>query len=307
MAGLFSKVKKFMDDPKYRMQREIAKGKYDHLPDEEFLKKYFKAVFGYELDLENPKTYSEKLQWLKLHDRKDIYTTMVDKVDAKDYVAGIIGEEYIIPTLGVWENADDIDFDALPDQFVLKTTHDSHAVVICKDKSKLDAEAARAKMASGLKRDYFIKYREWPYKNVKPRIIAEQYMEDPEAGELIDYKFFTFDSEVKALFIATERNDPDVETKFDFYDPDFNHLDFVNGHPNSDKPIKKPVNFEKMKELASILSKGTPELRVDFYEVEGKVYFGELTFYHWSGFQRYIPEKWDRIFGDWLTLPEPNA
>jgi len=303
MAGVFSKVKQYMNDPEYRMKRRVSKGKYDDLSDEEFYKTFFKGVFGYELDLEHPVTYNEKLQWLKLYDRKDIYTTMVDKYAVKDYVAGIIGEEYIVPTLGVWDNADDIDFDALPDQFVMKTTHDSHSVIVCKDKSKLDFNAAREKMAAGLRRDYYKKYREWPYKNVPHRVIAEKYLEDRETGELRDYKFYTFNGVVKTLFIVTGRDDPE-KTRLDFYDPEFRREDARYRYKNSENGMKKPVNFEKMKELASVLSEGVPYLRVDFYEVDGKIYFGELTFYPGGGFVHFDPQSWDRQMGEWITLPE---
>ncbi|MBQ2818876.1 MAG: glycosyl transferase [Clostridia bacterium] len=274
------------------------------MSDEKFLKKVFKLRLGRKLDLENPQTFNEKLQWLKLYDRKPIYTTMVDKYKVKKYVADIIGEEYIIPTIGVWNNFDEIDFDALPNQFVLKCTHDSGGLIICRDKSKLDINAAREKINKALRRDYYLYSREWPYKAVKPRIIAENYMEDTKTAELRDYKFFCFDGEVKAMFIATDRASKIEETKFDFFDENYNHLPFTNGHPNADVLPEKPEKFELMKELASKLSKGIPYLRVDFYEVDGKIYFGELTFYHWSGFVPFEPTQWDYTLGEWITLPE---
>ena len=258
---------------------------------------------GCNLDLENPKTFNEKLQWLKIHDRKPIYTTMVDKYEVKRYVADLIGEEYIIPTLSVWEHFDDIDFDKLPEQFVLKCTHDSGGLVICRDKNKFDKKAAKKKIEKCLKRNYYYQGREWPYKNVKPRILAEKYMEDNTTQELRDYKFFCFNGEVKALYIASERQKSNIETKFDFFDTDFNHLDIKNGHPNALVTPRKPVNFNKMKELSSKLSIGIPHLRVDFYEVDNKIYFGELTFSHMSGLMPFEPEEWDRVFGDWILLP----
>ena len=255
-------------------------------------------------NLRNPKTYNEKLQWLKLHDRKPEYTRMVDKYEAKQYVAERIGEEYIVPTLGVWDHFDDIDFDSLPDQFVLKCTHDSGGVVICKNKAQLDLAAAREKLERSLKENYYWHDREWPYKNVKPRILAEQYMEDEKTGELRDYKFFCFDGAVKALFVASERQKKGEETKFDFFDADGQHLPFTNGHPNADVMPQKPERFELMKTVASKLSVGIPQLRVDFYEVNGKVYFGELTFSHWGGMMPFDPPEWDEILGSWITLPE---
>lgn len=271
-------------------------------PDELYLKLLFRLRMGYKLNLDNPQTFCEKLQWLKLHNRKPEYTQMVDKYDAKRYVADIIGEEYIIPTIGVWDRVDDIDFDKLPNQFVLKCTHDSGGIVICKDKSQLDIAATKKLLRRGLKKNYYWQNREWPYKNITPRIICEQYMVDESGYELKDYKWFCFDGVAKALFIATDRGVKGEETKFDFYDTEFNHLPFTNGHPNASKEIKKPAGFEQMKQLASQLSKGQPHLRVDFYDINGKIYFGELTFYHWSGTMPFDPMEWDYTFGSWINL-----
>ena len=271
-------------------------------PDELYLKLLFRVRMGRKLNLCNPQTFSEKLQWLKLNNRNPEYTKMVDKVDAKAYVANIIGEEYIIPTIGVWERVEDIDFDNLPNQFVLKCTHDSGGIVICSDKSNLDISSAKAKLKRGLKRKYYAQNREWPYKNITPRIIGEQYMVDESGYELKDYKWFCFNGEPKALFIATDRGVAGEETKFDFFDAEFNHLPFTNGHPNANREIAKPKSFEKMKELAAKLSAGQPHLRVDFYDVNGKIYFGELTFYHWSGTTPFEPEEWDYTFGSWINL-----
>ena len=274
------------------------------IPDKIYLKSRYKARIGKKLNLKNPKTFNEKLQWLKLYDRKPEYTVMVDKHEVKKYVADKIGKDYIIPTLGVWDKFDDIDFDALPEQFVLKCTHDSGGLVICKDKSQLDIEQARKKIDKCLKRNYYWHGREWPYKNVRPRIIAEQYMEDEETAELRDYKFFCFDGVAKALFIATDRSNKEEETKFDFYDMEFNHLPFTNGHPNANSAPQKPENFDKMRELAGKLSENIPHLRVDFYEVNGRIYFGELTFSHWNGMTPFGPEEWDETFGGWINLPK---
>jgi len=276
---------------------------YRYTSDEKFLKKVYRAYMGRELDLENPRSYTEKLQWLKLYDRKPIYTQMVDKYEVKKLVAESIGEEYIIPTLGIFDSFDEIDFDALPDQFVLKCTHDSGGLVICRDKSKLDMEEARKKLTKFLKRKYYHIWREWPYKNVKPRIIAEKYMEDKKTSELRDYKFFCFGGEAKLIFIATDRQTEGEETKFDFFDMEYNHLPFTNGHPNAKVAPEKPECFDEMRELAEKLSDGIPHVRVDFYEVDGKVYFGELTFSHWSGIVPFEPEEWDYKIGEWIKLP----
>lgn len=274
------------------------------MSDERYLKLLFKDRVGYKLNLKDPKTFNEKLQWLKLYDRNPEYTRMVDKYEAKQYVAERIGDEYIIPTLGVWDKFEDIDFDALPEQFVLKCTHDSGGLVICRDKSKLDKEAAREKIEKSLSRNYYWHSREWPYKNVKPRIIAEKYMEDSVTRELRDYKFFCFSGEMKAMFIASERYNEATETRFDFFDRDFQHLDFRNGHPNADIPPAKPEKFEQMCMLAEKLAGDIPLLRVDFYDVDGKIYFGELTFSHWGGMMPFEPKQWDKKLGDWIKLPE---
>lgn len=271
------------------------------LPDRAYIQLYYFAQFKKFCNLRNPKTYNEKLNWLKLHDRNPDYPKLVDKYEAKKQVARIIGEEYIIPTLGVWDSFDEIDFDALPDQFVLKCTHDSEGVVVVRDKKKLDFPAAREKLTHALSQNFYYMGREWPYKNLKPRIIAEKYMEDHVDGELRDYKFFCFGGEPKAMFVASDRTDHGVF--FDYFDLDFNHLDIRQKYPNAAKSIRKPDNFEKMTELSRKLTKGFPHVRADFYEVDGKLYFGELTFYHFSGFMPFQPEKWDGIFGDWLKLP----
>lgn len=276
------------------------------LPDRLYLQlKYWQRMHKW-LNLKNPQTFSEKLQWLKLYDRNPLYTTLVDKYAVKKWVGDKIGEQYIIPTLGVWNNFDEIDFDKLPDQFVLKTTHDSGGIVIVKDKKSFDRKKARAKLTQSLKRDYFYHGREWPYKNVPHRIIAEKYMLDKQTQELRDYKFFCFNGTPKMLFVASDRQNPNEETKFDFYDMDFNHLPFTNGHPNSSKQIAKPKSFEKMKELAAVLSQHIPHVRVDFYEINGEVYFGELTLAHWSGMMPFEPTKWDKIIGDWLVVPKKH-
>lgn len=270
--------------------------------DEAYLKIAYRICMGKKLNLDAAKTFNEKMQWLKLYNRRPEYTTMVDKYEAKRWAADRIGETYIIPTLGVWEHFDEIDFEKLPNQFVLKCTHDSGGLIICKNKATLDKAASQKKIERCLKHSFFWGQREWPYKNVRPRIIAEPYMEDSKTKDLRDYKFFAFDGEVKALFIATERGAKE-ETKFDFFDADFNHLPFTNGHPNAAKYPEKPKCFDEMKKLAKKLSEGIPQVRVDLYECNGKVYFGEMTFFHWSGLVPFKPEQWDRTFGDWIKLP----
>ena len=314
-----SKIKTFLKNPvkavksrlenkrEERLRHDLSKEVYPTLPDKEAISAMFYVRFGKKPNLCHPKTYNEKLQWLKLYNRKPEYIPLVDKCEVKKIVAEKIGSEYVIPTLGVWSSPDDIDFDALPEQFVLKCTHDSASVKICKDKKTFDKEAAKKHFAACLKKNPFSYGREWPYLGVKPRIIAEPYLEDEAAGELPDYKFFCFDGEVKALFIATERQKAGEETKFDFYDAEGKHLDLRHGHPNAVPPPPLPKQFEQMKELAEVLSKGFPHVRVDFYECNGRVYFGEYTFFHHCGFEPFDPPVWDEIFGSWLTLPKKKT
>jgi len=274
------------------------------LPDKIFIKTKYYINIGRRLNLKNPETYNEKLQWLKLYCQVPEYTNMVDKIKAKDYVASILGKEYIIPTIGVWSDPNDIDFNTLPERFVLKCNHNSGTgMYICKDKTKIDVEKVKAELRRGLRENYFKRNREWPYKNVERKVFAEAYMED-EFGELRDYKWFCFDGKVKALFIASDRSKGEHAVKFDFFDENYNHLPFTNGHPNANIPPQKPKSFEIMKQLASKLSVGIPHVRIDFYNVNGKIYFGEMTFFHWSGMTPFEPEEWDRIFGSWIKLPK---
>lgn len=273
------------------------------LPDKPYLKLRYKMAMGKELDLKNPRTFNEKLQWLKLYDRKPEYTRMVDKYEAKKYVAQRIGEEYIIPTLGVWDRFDDIDFESLPDQFVLKCTHDSGGLVIVRDKSALDKAAARKKIENCLKKNYYLSRREWPYKNVKPRIIAEQFMGE----ELLDYKLFCFHGEARITLVCSERYSESGLCE-DFFDSDWNHLELYRpGHGQAKEKIPKPVLFEEMKKLSTVLAGNIPFIRVDFYEIDGKLYFGEATFFPASGMKPFAPEVWDTTIGQWLNLPRGNG
>ena len=298
-----SEINKFIHNPLLLFGSLGHRGFFNWMNDEQYLKILFKIRIGQELNLNNPQAFNEKLQWLKLHDRRPEYTMMVDKYAVKKYVSEKIGEQYIIPTLGVWDKFDDIDFDQLPDRFVLKCTHDSGGLVICRDKANFNIRDTRKKINRCLKQNYFWGCREWPYKNVKPRIIAEKYMEDEILSELRDYKFFCFDGKPMLLFIASDRH-KNCETKFDFFDIDFNYLNITNGHPNSKNHPKKPLNFNLMVELSKKLSKNIPHVRVDFYEINGNVYFGELTFYHWSGLVKFNPSEWDLKLGKMLKLPK---
>lgn len=277
-------------------------------PDKLYLQMQFARRMKSHLNLKDPKSFNEKLQWLKLYDRRPEYTIMVDKYAVRKYIADTIGEEHLIPLLGVWDSPDMIDFDALPNQFVLKCNHNSGiGMCICKDKSMLDIEKVKNDLWKGLKQDFFLNGREWPYKDVPRKIIAEKYMVDESGYELKDYKFFCFNGEPKALFVATDRNKPNEEVKFDFYDLEWNHLPFINGHQNANRTIPKPASFDRMIAIARKLSEGIPHVRVDLYDINGRIYFGELTFSHFSGFVPFQPEEWDYTFGSWLKLPNING
>ena len=291
----------------YKMFSFLAtKGCFKNMPDELYLKFMYRAKIGKKLNLKNPQTFNEKLQWLKLYNRKPEYIIMADKYAARDYIANTIGVEYLIPLLGVWDKFEDINFNSLPDKFVLKPTHTSGNIFICKDKSKINFHLLKKEVKTWLNKDYYWLHREWPYKGIPHKIIAEKYMNDDSTNELRDYKFFCFNGEPKILFVATERQVKGEEVKFDFFDMSYKHLDIKNGHPNATIIPEKPINFEKMKELAKILSKDNPHVRVDFYEVNEKIYFGELTFYHFSGIVPFQPEEWDYKLGEWIKIPEKN-
>ena len=277
------------------------------LSDKTYISLHYRASMGKKINWKNPKTYNEKLQWLKLYDHNPLYTTLVDKYAVKKYVADRIGEKFVIPTLGVWNHFDDIDFDALPDQFVLKCTHDSGGLVIVTDKANFDVVATKRKIEDALGSDFYKTCREWPYKNVTPRIIAEQYMLDDRLGELKDYKFFCFSGTPKYLFVASDRNKGKQEVKFDYFDINFKRLPLRQAaHPNSTYHIERPQKYDEMLRIATELSKGIPQVRIDLYEVNGRVYFGEYTFFHHGGMVPFIPEEWDYRFGELICLPEKN-
>lgn len=297
---LIKKIFAYIKNPAKIVNYFGSKGYLRFLPDRMYLKLIYYARMGRRLDLDHPTTYNEKLQWLKLYDRNPEYTQMVDKYEVREYIKNKIGEEYLVPFYGVYDRFEDIDFDQLPEQFILKCTHDSGGIVICKDKSKLDIPAVKKSINKYLKRNYYYPGREWPYKKVKPRIICEKYMMDEAGAEIKDYKFFCFHGEPKMLFVTSDREN---DIRFDYYDMDFNHQNFTQQDKNSDKPIDKPKCFDKMIELARILSKDIIHIRVDFYEIHGKIYFGELTFFNDSGFRRFEPDIQDTVIGRWIQLP----
>lgn len=278
------------------------------LPDAPYLKLLYRFKMGHRLDLKNPQTFTEKIQWLKLYNRKPEYTKMVDKYAVKEYVANIIGEEYIIPTLGVWDKPEDIDWGSLPNQFVLKTTHGGGGggVVICKDKTTFDKTTAIAKLKESMASDIYSGLREWPYKNVPKRIIAEKFMapeKSPAPKDLPDYKFFCFNGEPKYCQVIRDRN---TKETIDFYDMDWNHMPFVGLNPvarNGHTPVARPGNLDEMKDLCRKLADSKTFVRVDLYVLDDKSYFGELTLYPASGMGVFTPEEWNGKLGDLLTLP----
>lgn len=272
------------------------------LPSDFYLKIAYETLIGKKLNLECPQTFNEKLQWLKLHNQRIEYTAMVDKYAVKQYVANKIGKQYIIPTLGVWKHFDEIDFDKLPNQFVLKCTHDSGGLVICEDKYKLDKKAAKEKIEKCLKRNYYWVAREWPYKNVQPQIIAEKYLTDTTQNELIDYKIMMFDGKEYCSFVCTNRYSENG-LNVTFYDKNWEIMKFERHYPRSTIPIEKPKSYQTMIELARKLSAGIPFVRIDFYEVKGQVYFGEITFFPGSGFEEFSPDYFDKTLGELIKLP----
>ncbi|AXH51539.1 ATP-grasp fold amidoligase family protein [Clostridium perfringens] len=280
------------------------------MSDKTFLSLKFKFKVGKKLDLSNPRTFSEKLQWLKINDRKQKYIKMVDKYEVKKYVSEVIGEKYIIPTLGVWDNVEEIDWEKLPQKFVLKCTHDSGGLVICKDKSSLNIDMAKKKLSKFLKRNFYLIGREWPYKNVQRKIIAEKYLGDSKddilnISDLADYKFFCFYGEPSFCQVILDRS---INETIDFFDMEWEKCVFsglVNkyeGFEHSKKDIPKPRNFDKMKLFSKMLSKDIPFSRIDFYEIDGSLYFGEITLYPASGFGEFFPLEWNNKIGDMINL-----
>ena len=299
-----NKIARFLKEPKRYISKIIYKYFSWLLSDKQYLKAQFLYKFGYPLDLESPKTFCEKLQWLKLYDRNPKYTTMVDKYEVKKYVAEIIGEEYIIPTLAVWDKPQDIDWNTLPNQFVLKTTHGGggNGVIICKDKELLDKRAIIKQLESSLDKDIYKEFREWPYKNVPKRIIAEKFMA-PEKGQsdLTDYKIYCFNGSPQLIMVAGGRYSGDK--RFAYYDTNWNVVDITWGAPRPDKEFDKPAQLSNMLKVASQLSKDMIHVRIDLYCIENNIFFGEITFFDSSGFEAITPANMDEYLGSLIKLP----
>lgn len=297
-------LKKFLCDPKVRLDYLTKLGLTDCFSDRRFLTMKYQAALGRKLNLEAPVSFNEKLQWLKLYDRKPEYTVMVDKLRVRDYIANKIGSEYLIPLVGAWDSPENIDFESLPNQFAMKCNHNSGlGMCICADKAKLDVQKVKKELRRGLKQDYYLTGREWPYKDVPRRILAEEFMKSDEGG-LTDYKLHCFNGEPRLVLVCKDRFTETGLTE-DFFSEKWEHLDLRRPqHPNASQPIPQPEELPKMLELARTLSEGIPFLRVDFYIIEHKIYFSELTFFPASGFERFLPGEWDQTLGDWLTLPD---
>ena len=288
---------------KPRLIGTILLGKMSPLfPDKPYVELMYWLNMGKKLNLKNPVTFNEKLQWLKLYNHNPEYTVMVDKVKAKEYVAKLIGEEHIIPTLGVWDDPDDIDFDALPNQFVLKCNHNSGTgMCICRDKSKLDIEKVKAELRKGLKENYFMRWREWPYKNVPRKILAEKFMVDESGTELKDYKVFCMNGEPEIIEVDYGRFTNHMRN---LYDKDWHLIEMEIQYPkDASHVIPRPEKLEEMLQLARTLAKDIPHVRADFYSINGALYWGELTFCHGAGMEHFKPETWNEKLGKLIVLP----
>lgn len=292
-----------LSDKGYRFRVLSGFGFFNKMDDEVYLKRLYQALFGRSLSLYEPTTFNEKLQWLKLYDRKPEYTVMVDKYRVREYITKKIGQQYLIPLFGVWDSLDEIDFAALPNQFAMKCNHNSGlGMCICTDKSKLDIKRVKANLRRGLKQNYYLTGREWPYKHVPRKIVAEQFLKSDEGG-LTDYKIHCFNGVPKFILVCRDRFTESGLTE-DFYTPEWEHMEVKRPRiPNATTSISKPQKLDEMLMLAEKLSKDIPFIRIDFYYVEGKIYFSELTFYPASGFEGYEPLEWDETFGEWLVLP----
>lgn len=295
---MFRKLKRYIKDPYHEIGYDLMRGHPDWLPDKWYLELLWKYTYGYELNISHPQTFNEKLNWLKLYNRKSKYTSMVDKYSVKEIVSGLIGKEYVVENYAVADSWGDIDYETLPNQFVIKCTHDSGGAFVCRDKSLFDYNDVRSKVEQNLGINYYYSLREWPYKNVKPRIVIDRFLDDHTGKELRDYKFWCFDGQPVYMYCTIKG-----ESVFEnFYDMEFNPVDINHGFPRHKPEFERPQNFGLMKDLAAVLSNGVPFVRVDFFDVEGQVYFGEYTFFDWGGFRPFEGD-WDEKLGELIKLP----
>ncbi|MGN0981832.1 MAG: ATP-grasp fold amidoligase family protein [Candidatus Limivicinus sp.] len=324
-----NKYLRFISDKNFRFHYLAAKGFFNFLPDAVFIRRKYFLAYGKPLNLDKPTGFNEKLQWLKLNDRKPLYAQLADKYSVREYIAERVGEEYLVPLVGgPWSSAGQIDIASLPDQFVLKCTHDSGSVIVCSDKSNFDMKSAQERLEKRLQRNYYYGDREWQYKNIHPQIIAEEFLScpsntsaaplpdvplDPQQLQgsvgLLDYRFLCFEGQVRALILDIGVIDSSGKATASFYrniyDRDFQLLPVRLSHANYPQAIAKPKNYQAMVQLAEQLSRGFPHLRVDMYNLDGEIKIGELTLHHGSGMSNFFdPPEWDEIFGSWLTLPK---
>ena len=299
-----SKIRTFIENPQYFITSPASKGWLNWVPDSLYLKVLYRVIMGRKLNLKNPKEYNEKLQWLKLNDRKPEYSTMVDKYEVRGYIEDLLGDKYLIPCLGIYDSVDDIDIDALPDRFVLKCTHDSGSVEICKDKSSFDIEGARHRLSQAMRRNYYATYREWPYKYVKPRIIAEGYLEG-DGGDLKDYKVMCFNGEAKIVEVHENRFvEGKVHTQT-FYDREWNIVPLTQVETVTvDRPGERPRQLDEILRLSELIAKDMYHARIDWYIEGDKIYFGEITFFDGSGFESFSTPEMEMMLGDMINLPE---
>ena len=301
---MFKKIRRYFSDPYWALGCDMIKSHPQWMSDEFYIRTLWRMVMGYKLDLKNPKTFNEKLQWLKLYDHNPLYTTLVDKLRVKDWVAEKIGAQYVIPTLAVWEKAEDIDISNLPNQFVLKCNHDSGSVVICKDKANFDLVAAKEKLGNALQHNFYWDAREWAYKHVKPCIFAEVYMEDNDSGEIPDDKIFTFSGEPQIIQVDFDRF---KAHKRNLYDIAWNYIEAKIQFPNDPSTtIDKPKALQELLDLSKKISKGRAQVRTDFYLINEKIYFGEMTFYHGAGYEQFVPSELGEYFGGYIQLPDSH-
>lgn len=293
-----SKLVRAIQNPKFAIQWLFTQCSR-WLPNKFYLSVLYRMRIGEKMNWKNPTTYNEKCQWMKLYHQRDLYTRLADKYAVKEYVSQLIGEEYVVPTYGCYDKFADIEFDKLPNTFVLKATHDSSGAVVCTDKSTFHMEEMRRKYNRLLKRNWYWHCCEWPYKNIKPRLLIDAYLNDDTGATLRDYKFMCFNGEPKVMYCTVK----DKYIYENFYDMNFQPMAISHGYDRHQPEFEKPAAFEKMKELARILSAGIPFVRVDFFYVQGKIYFGEYTFYDWGGMKPFVDKKWDKLLGDWLQLP----
>jgi hypothetical protein len=291
-------IKKIINNPSKIIYGLERRGLMDWLNDEAYLKLIYRLTFRRRLNLKNAAAYTEKLAWYKLHWRNDLAKTCADKIAVRDYVKDKIGPEYLIECYGIWDSFDDIDFDTLPDAFVLKASNGTGDVVVCRNKAELDMKKAKAVLNKYSKRQIATKTREWVYYGLPHRILAERYIAGSDGMAIKDYKFFCFYGEPRLALVCSER---DIGVKFDFFDPDWKHIP-VSMEAGNNPDIEKPGHLDEMMKIAGILSADFPHVRVDLYDEGGRVYFGELTFFHAGGIKRFTPDEWDFKLGEFFDL-----